>query len=97
METAVEVDTRIGTGAKFLGRRDDDFQRGVDEIVAMLLTARERARIAAQERQMATDFFAQAHAGTSLFEPIIRAPRGRVPGLKQKSTPIFCNHHAPDA
>src|SRR3546814_16446407 len=39
----------------------DLLQRRVNEIVAMVLTAGQRARVAPQEWQMSADFFTQAH------------------------------------
>src|SRR3546814_6031112 len=51
----------------------------------MLLSAGQRARIAAQERKMSADFVAQAHSKTSLLNRSYAAARYRVPASGRKS------------
>ena len=59
---------------------DDDFEGGVNEIVAMLLAARQRARVAAQIGKMAPNFLTQCHQNTSLLvSNHTRARAGRFP------------------
>src|SRR3546814_4974563 len=65
---AVEVDAGAVRRRELLRRRDNHFEQRVDEIVAVLLTAGERARIAAQERKMSADFVAETHARSSLLD-----------------------------
>jgi hypothetical protein len=66
VKTAIKVDAAAGAAAELVGCRDDHLQQCVDEIVAMLLAARQRARIAAQIGKMPADFVAQCHQIASL-------------------------------
>ena len=57
----VEAEPRIDVAREFVGLGDDRFERGPDESVAMRLAAGQRARVAAQERQMRSEFLAKRH------------------------------------
>ena len=69
VEIAVKVDAGVVAVVKFIGRRDDHFEGGVDAIVAMLLAARQRARIAAQVRKVRSDIFTNGHKFSFPSEP----------------------------
>src|SRR5512139_2013673 len=58
----VESQARIDVAREVIGRRDDRFERGTHEIVAMLLAAGERACIATQEGKMRREFLTERHA-----------------------------------
>ena len=92
VKIAVEVDPRAVAAVEFVRSGDDDFEGGVNEIVAMLLAARQRAGIAAQIGKMAPNFLTQSHQKTSLLRAIIRVPvRDGSPGGRGKSDRFDCN------
>ena len=61
MEGLVEAEARIDTAGKLLRRSDDRFERGADIGIAMSLAARQRARIAPQERKMGVQLLSKRH------------------------------------
>ena len=61
VEGPVQAEPRIDVARKFVGLGDDRLERGADEGVAMGLAAGQRARIAAKEGQMRSEFLAKRH------------------------------------
>ena len=62
MEGAVEAKSRIDVARKGLGGRDDRLQRGADEIVAVDLTAGQRAGVTAKKGKMGLQIVTERHS-----------------------------------
>ena len=70
MEGLVEAEPRIDVAGEFVGLCDDRLQSRTDESVAMRLAAGQRARVAAEERQMGGEFLTKGHNGYSPLETL---------------------------
>ena len=61
VERPVQAEPRIDVAREFVGLGDDRLERGADESVAVGLAPGQRARIAAQEGKMRSEFLAKRH------------------------------------
>ncbi|GAA0863547.1 hypothetical protein GCM10009115_14540 [Sphingopyxis soli] len=59
------------------------------EIVAMLLAARKRARVAAQKGQVPADFVSQRHVNAPSYRNEYASLRGRVPPVGSEKRPFL--------
>ena len=61
VKSLVQPEARIDVAREFVGLGDDGFERCADERVAVRLAVGQRPRVAAEERQVRSEFLAEGH------------------------------------
>ena len=92
MEGLVEAQARIDVARKFVGLGDNGFERRADKRVAVRLAAGQRARVAAKERQVRSEFLTKGHDRSLSIVTTTGAVFGDGTRLLQpwKDRPIAC-------